>query len=248
MSVSTTTVPAFHDLGNARCVAHAAREAVALCRSCLTPRCGECVLKVEGVNHCAACHAALFPPAPPRETARPPRTATSMALSFARAIAAIGVYSLVAFVAIGAGVAFPFFANERLLAANRVRITDVRLGLSSYFTDIGEYPDSGRGLAALLAPSAADREDWRGPYETARAIDGRPARTPADEGKILDVFGRPVLYWASPVEEDDADGVPDFVYLASPGANGTFETPGVYEGRAPRDANGDDVVQWVVWP
>ena len=244
----SASVPAFHDLGSARCVAHPPRVAVALCRSCLTPRCGECVLKVEGVNHCAACHRALFPPAPPRASAPRPRTAGSIAISAARVIAAMGVYSTVALVAIAIGVAFPFFANERLLAANRTRVTDVRLNLSNYFADVGEYPDSARGLAALLAPSAADREDWRGPYETARATDGRPARSPADEGKVLDVFGRPIVYWSSPLEEDDEDGVPDLIYLASPGANGTFETPGVHEGRAPRDANGDDVVDWVVWP
>jgi len=241
-------VPAFHDLGSSRCVSHPPREAVALCRSCLTPRCGECVLKVEGVNHCSACHAKHFPPAPPRASTPPASTAGSFALSLARGILAIGVYSTVAFIAIGAGVAFPFFANERLLSANRERIEELQLSLSEYFNDTGNYPAPERGLGALLSSSAADRDDWRGPYAVARAPDGRPARSPADEGKVLDVFGRPIVYWASPVEEEDEDGVPDLVYLASPGANGAFETPGILEGRAPRDANGDDVVEWVVWP
>lgn len=244
----STSVPAFGDLGSSRCVSHVSREAVALCRSCLTPRCGECVIKVEGVNHCAACHVKLFPPAPPRSIAAPPRTASSTLISFARLLAAMAAYSMVALVAITAGVAFPFFVNERLLAANRQRITDVHLAVSAYYADIGEYPDAQRGLAALLAAGPDDREDWSGPYETARATDGRPAREPADEGKVLDVFGRPIVYWASPLEEDDDDGVPDLIYIASPGANGTYETPGVLEGRAPRDPNGDDVIQWVIWP
>lgn len=248
MSLSGAPVPAFHELRDSRCAAHPGREAVALCRSCLTPRCGECVLKVDGVNHCSACLAKIFPPAPPRDLAPPPRTTTSLAVSFVRVLAAISVYSLVALVAIAAGVAYPFFTNERLLAVNRVRVTNVHLSLSSYFSDTGVYPTRERGLLALLAASDDDREYWRGPYTTARAPDGRPARTPADEGKVLDVFGRPIVYWASPVEEDDEDGAPDLVYVASPGANGTFETPGVYEGKAPRDPSGDDVVHWLVWP
>jgi hypothetical protein len=248
MSLSGAPVPAFQELRDSRCTAHPAREAVALCRSCLTPRCGECVLKVDGVNHCAACLAAIFPPAPPASAAPPPRTATSVMMSLARAVAAMSVYSLVAVVAISAGVAYPFFANERLLAVNRVRVTNVHLALSSYFADTGVYPTRERGLAALLAAGPDDREEWRGPYTTARAPDGRPARNPGDEGKVLDVFGRPVVYWAAPVEEDDDDGVPDLVYVASPGANGSFETPGIYEGKAPRDPSGDDVVHWLVWP
>lgn len=248
MSLSGAPVPAFHELQDARCVSHAAREAVALCRSCLTPRCGECVLKVEGVNHCAACLAKLFPPAAPRDAAPAPRTGTSVALSFARVVAVFAMYAVVAVVGIGIGVAYPFFANERLLAVNKSRILDVSLGLSSYVNDTGVYPARERGLAALLTAAPDDRQTWRGPYTTIRATDGRPARTPADEGKVLDVFGRPIVYWASPIEEDDEDGAPDLVYLASPGANGSFETPGVREGKAPRDAAGDDVIQWVVWP
>lgn len=169
-------------------------------------------------------------------------------MTFARVAMVLALYSTVAIAAAAAGVAFPFFANERLLAANRERVTSVHLHLSSYFADTGGYPSRERGLAALLAPSDEDREDWRGPYTTIRAKDGRPARLPADEGKVLDVFGRPIFYWASPLEEDDDDGVPDLVYLASPGANGTYETPGVFEGKAPRDESGDDVITWIVWP
>ena len=240
-------VPAFGELPDARCASHAARPAVCLCRTCLTPRCGECAVKVDGVNHCAACTRVLFPPAPPATAARPLRT-DSAAWSFLRALAAIALYSTVAIGAASVGVAWPFFANERLLTANRSRVTQVHLGLSAYYADIGAYPAGERGLAALLAPGPSDRDYWRGPYVTARASEGRPARVPEDDGKVLDVFGRPLVYWADPLAPDDEDGVPDLVYVASPGANGRFETPGVLEGKAPRDESGDDVVQWVVWP
>lgn len=249
MSVSGAPVPAFTDLQSSRCVAHGAREAVALCRTCFSPRCGECVVKVDGVNHCGPCHVRLFPRAELRASAAPdPAETGGAAMTFFRVVFVLGLYSVIAFAAASAGVAYPFFANERLLAANRVRVTDVHLALSDYFADFEKYPDMDRGLRALLAANEEEREDWRGPYATARAKDGRPARDPADDGKVLDVFGRPLFYWAAPLAEDDEDGVPDLIYLASPGANGVYETPGVYEGKAPRDESGDDVIQWVVWP
>lgn len=245
MSASFGTIPPFTELAGTACTAHPARAAVALCRSCLTPRCGECVVKIDGVNHCAACLRALFPATPPP---RPPAAASTALRAVARGAAAIVLYGAVALAAAAAGVALPFFSNERQLAANRARITDVHLALSAYFADVGRYPEPERGLGALLAAGAPDRADWRGPYVTARAAGGRPARDPADEGKVLDVFGRPVVYFASPMGPEDEDGVPEKIYLASPGANGAFETPGVREGRAPRDEAGDDVVQWVRWP
>lgn len=254
--MSTGFVPSFESLADARCSAHAARPAVALCRSCLTPRCGECVVKLDGVNHCATCIARLFPPPIAPKPAGPAREgrflarrrSSSFGLSALRALAAIALYSFVALAAAAAGVALPFFANERLIAANRSRVTQVNLALSDYFGDVGRYPDPARGLDALLAPVPEDREMWRGPYVEARATDGRPARDPANEGRVLDVFGRPILYVAGPDTGEEDDGIPDYLYIASPGANGAWETPGVEEGRAPRDVSGDDVVQWVVNP
>lgn len=248
-------VPSFESLADARCAGHAARAAVALCRSCLTPRCGECVVKLDGVNHCARCLASLFPPPVPEKSADPARAARflarrqrSIGRSALRLLAALALYSVVAIGAAAAGAILPFFANERELAANRSRVTQVNLALSDYFGDVGRYPAADRGLDALLAPSAGDRDDWRGPYVEPRATEGRPARRAEDEGKVLDTFGRPILYYAAPDTGDVDDGVPDYLYIASPGANGAWETAGVEAGRAPHDVSGDDVVQWVVQP
>lgn len=45
--------------GAAACQYHPEREAIGVCVECRTRVCGECVTKVEGINHCAACLAKL---------------------------------------------------------------------------------------------------------------------------------------------------------------------------------------------
>jgi type II secretory pathway pseudopilin PulG len=230
------------------CAVHSARAACALCRSCGKPGCGECLTKADGVNRCASCLARAWPVRrlPPEmmrflATRAIPRSRT-------RVLLAALTYAFVALAAAAWGIALPFFANEEQLSKNRERMADVQLALAAYVDDVGRYPARERGLVALLAASSADRDRWKGPYLTARAADGHAALVTADAGKVLDAFGRPVFYWTSPVDESDPDATPDTIYLASPGANGVWDTPGVTSGKAPHDSSGDDVVQWIAWP
>ncbi len=120
---------------------------------------------------------------------------------------------------------------------------ELHLKLSAYQNDTGTYPPAERGLAALL--TAGGEDGWSGPYTTTRAKEGRPPLDPKDEGQVLDVFGRPVLYYVSPVE--DEEGMPARVFVGSAGANGTWDTPGIERGSPPRDPEGDDALEWVVW-
>ena len=245
-------LPPFREIAGGRCGTHADRAAAGVCRVCVTPSCSECLTRVDGVNHCARCLARLHPPRPePPPPFRAFAARARMPRSVLRLLGVFSVYALVALLAATWGVAQPFFANERRLEMNRSRLTEVHLALSAYYNDVGAYPPPERGLDALLAASAGDREFWAGPYLTARSPEGSPAREPADDGRVLDVFGRPVLYYSSPVPEDESQAVPDVpekVYIASPGGNGTWETAGVETGNAPREASGDDVLQWIAWP
>lgn len=244
-----TALPPFREIPGGRCDAHAGRAAAAVCRACVAPFCTECLTRIDGVNHCARCSARLHPPRPePPPPFRAFAARARMPRSALRLLGVFAVYSLVALLAATWGVAQPFFANERRLEVNRARLTEVHLALSAYFNDVGAYPPPSRGLDALLAASAADREFWGGPYLTARGTEGRGARDPADEGRVLDVFGRPIFYFASPLAAEETGEVPEKVYIASPGANGTWETAGIETGDAPREASGDDVLQWIAWP
>lgn len=261
---SLPPVPPIEQIAGSTCVAHPTRTAAALCRICFARCCGECTTRIDGVNHCSRCLARRFPakpePPPPFRAfaarARLPRSALRVA-------GVLFAYGGVAVLAAAYGIAMPFFENERRLAANAVRVTDVRLALTGYYNDVGTWPSATRGLAALLAASAEDREDWGGPYTTARATAGKAARTEADQGAVLDVFGRPVFYYASPLapanedesgddesgEDEEDDGESEKVYIASRGANGTWDTPGVESGTVSRgDPLGDDVVEWLAWP
>ena len=246
MSATTPPLPEF-DAAPRACAEHPARPAAGLCRSCLKGGCGECLTKADGTNLCATCLAKRLPTRRlPPELARMIATRPSVPRSIPRALIAIAIYGFAALAAAGAGVALPFFGNERLLQANRDRVAEVAAGLSRYDDDVGHYPDAKRGLDALLAPDAGDRDAWKGPYTTERATSGRGPQRPAFAGHVLDAFGRPILYVAT-ADPDDPGADPKRLYLASPGANGVWDTPGAVEGKAPHDPAGDDVLQWVLW-
>lgn len=57
----------------AACRNHPDREAIGVCVKCRTRVCGECSTKVDGINHCVACLAALAvgDPAGPRPVTAP---------------------------------------------------------------------------------------------------------------------------------------------------------------------------------
>lgn len=243
-------VPAFRDLAVAGCAVHPARAAVALCRTCLQACCGECATRRDGVNYCAACLAAsdtVLATAPGARQVRDAQRAATRGGAIlgtpARVAFTLAAYSLIAMLAAAWGIGMPFFANERRLEANRERVTQVQIALSSYYDDVGTYPSRERGLAALLASSEDDRDAWRGPYTTVQAAGGKGVNASKDPG-VADVFGAPILYFAKPGD----DGAMVIVYLASPGANGTWDTPGIDGGNPPHEPSGDDVLKWVVWP
>ena len=75
--------------GAATCQHHPEREAIGVCVACRTRLCGECVTKVEGINHCVACLAKLA-----AEGARRPIEARRAPLE-ANAPWAAGTYLLV---------------------------------------------------------------------------------------------------------------------------------------------------------
>lgn len=245
-------VPPIEEIAGSSCAVHPARPAAALCRICFTRCCGECTTRIEGVNHCARCLVRLYPPKPePPPPFRAFAARAKLPRSALRVLGVIAAYGSVAVMVAAYGIAMPFFENERRLAANKDRLSEVHLALSHYYNDVGAWPSSERGLPALLAASAEDRDDWAGPYTTARATGGKAPRTEQDQGQVLDVFGRPVFYFASPFDpeaEDEEVLEPAKVYIASRGANGTWDTPGVETGNAPREALGDDVVDWLEWP
>jgi len=53
----------------AACQSHADREAIGVCVACRARICAECSTKVDGINHCVRCLAALAAPAPARAPA-----------------------------------------------------------------------------------------------------------------------------------------------------------------------------------
>lgn len=249
---SLPPVPPIEEIAGSSCAAHPARPAAALCRICFARCCGECSTRIEGVNHCARCLARLFPPRPePPPPFRAFAARAKLPRSALRVLGVLVAYGSVALLVAAYGIAMPFFENERRLSANKDRVSEVHLALSGYYNDVGRWPTADRGLPALLAASAEDREYWAGPYTTARASGGKAARAEGDQGEVLDVFGRPIFYFVSsfdPEAEDEEVLEPAKLYIASRGANGTWDTPGVETGNAPREALGDDVVDWLQWP
>ena len=242
-------LPHFRDLHLGACANHPPRDVVALCRVCQKSCCGECATRQDGVNFCAECLAtrdaalALAPGARQIRAAQESATRGAALLGTpARVLVTAALYFVAVALAAAWGIGMPFFANERRLEANKERMTEVQIALSAYYDDVGHYPPKERGLSALLAANDDDRSDWRGPYVTALASGGKAGsqKDPA----VVDVFGQPILYIAKTAEDDSME----VLYLASPGANGVWDTPGIESGNPAHDPAGDDVIKWVVWP
>jgi len=232
--------------GVGACASHPTRDAVALCRRCLMPCCGECATRRADINYCAGCISALdaeLLAIPGSRQVRAAQAASAFAWAGTplRLLVVMAAYGLLTLLAASYGVGMPFFANERRQQANQERLADVQQALTSYQNDVGKYPASDRGLAALLSATDDDRDTWRGPYITAQANGGRAGTSfkPA----VFDVFGQPILYYAKPGEDEEMAEV----YIASRGGNGSWDTPGIETGNPPHEASGDDVLKWVVW-
>jgi hypothetical protein len=76
----------------AACRNHPEREAIGICVECRARICSECVTKVDGINHCVACYAALADRGAERERAadRP----TPRWLAHAAALSLLGLATL----------------------------------------------------------------------------------------------------------------------------------------------------------
>lgn len=59
-TASTSTLPA-----RATCQTHPATEAIGVCTRCKRRICGECVTRIDGINHCTTCLASLAKPVQP---------------------------------------------------------------------------------------------------------------------------------------------------------------------------------------
>jgi hypothetical protein len=57
-------------VSSASCEQHEGRAAVGICVHCKRPLCGDCITKVDGINHCRACLETQAP-APPQSARRP---------------------------------------------------------------------------------------------------------------------------------------------------------------------------------
>ncbi len=69
----------------------------------------------------------------------------------------------------------------------RLQIADLGAALDLYYLDVGRYPTTGEGLAALVSPPEAVR-DWNGPYLKKTAVPNDPwgrayqFKAPGDNG------------------------------------------------------------------
>jgi len=125
-------------------------------------------------------------------------------------------------------------ARRNVAAMNALGFT-----LDDFFLDVARYPTPEEGLSALVTGDpdgdGARVPGWRGPY-----LRGDKVRYDRLEGQFLDAWGNPVIYWCGPEQS--------WVYAASAGVNGRFDTEAL--GTADFDGGdlGDDLLVWVEGP
>jgi hypothetical protein len=66
--------------GATACANHPRREAIGICVRCRTQVCGECTTKVDGINYCVSCLAALA--GPKREKREVAKTSSPLVAAF----------------------------------------------------------------------------------------------------------------------------------------------------------------------
>ncbi len=141
-----------------------------------------------------------------------------------------------------AGSAAVRLRTQALSLRNEAAMKALGFSLDDFFLDVGRYPRLDEGLAALVTGDpdgdGSSIEGWRGPY---LRLDGARVRYDRLSGSFLDAWGRSVLYWT--------DRGQLWVYAASPGADGRFDTPGI----GGPDFSGlpdgsDDVIVWAEGP
>ncbi|ACA16107.1 general secretion pathway protein G [Methylobacterium sp. 4-46] len=91
----------------------------------------------------------------------------------------------------------------------RIQVKNLAQAVELYYLDLGTYPTTQEGLAALVTPPEGARAAWRGPY----LRDGKG---------LLDPWGRPFLY-----RSPGAGGAPFEIAFTDPDAPGRGAAPEV---------------------
>lgn len=200
---------------------------VAACSRCGRPLCPACRDVVAGSAHCRTCGVARM-----REERRPRPDTAPVLLTLAGSALAGAVFVAVALT--GA-------RQAALQHANRIGLERVAYALDDFYLDQGRYPTPQEGLTALMLDdptgSGTPLGRWSGPYLTE---DAAPIRFSWTHRGLLDAWGQPVVYYA---ELDER-----WVYVASPGADGVIDSPGLGTLAFSGDRVGDDVIAWVEGP
>jgi len=122
---------------------------------------------------------------------------------------------------------------------NAAAMSALGFTLDDFFLDVARYPSAEEGLAALVTGDpdgdGVRVPGWRGPY-----LRGDKVRYDRLEGQFLDAWGNPVIYWCGP---DQA-----WVYAASAGVNGRFDTTALGTAEFGGDEAADDRIVWVEGP
>jgi len=212
------------------CDAHPQSPARAACADCAASLCGACRCRLGGVSRCARCHALAIEAPQPSPTRAGRLTAAVLTVVGA---AVLGV--------LAAGVLAFQLRAEAVSRRNQAALEGLGFTLDDFFLDLTRYPAPEEGLSALVT---ADPDGdgvripgWAGPY---LRLDAGGLRYDRLRGRFLDAWGNPLVYWA------DADQ--HWVFVASAGGNGRFDTDGVATGAFAGRAGGDDRIIWVQGP
>jgi len=151
----------------------------------------------------------------------------------------LGIAALLGCFALSLGLAW--HGTEQQARADRETLARLRFALEDFYLDLGRYPSVSEGFAALVTSDPElDGEpllDWHGPYLDLGRLD---LLWSSRRGGLSDRRGNAVLYYANPQG--------DWVYLASSGADGRIDTPGLGSAAFGGVPEGDDIVVWVEGP
>jgi hypothetical protein len=210
------------------CTNHPERFGTGICTRCKGIFCGECLTKIDGINHCTYCLERLRE----KREVEVKRWESIFASIFLPLFLLLSAGGWVFFALLPPGIRY---LDIRLKAPmNIARMEVIKSGLLSFYKDTEHLPAQDEGIEALITSDAngdgIETTGWNGPYLPDEEI------SMDDEGEILDVYGHPIKYIK--MGEDKA-------LVASMGANGRWETDlsnlsGGERGR------GDDVVVWVL--
>ncbi len=99
---------------------------------------------------------------------RIPQTRTSQAAGRQQGFSLVEILFVIALIALIASVAISnltgTFGGQQEKIASQIVNQGMKLSLTAYMLDIGNYPSSEEGLAALVKSPAGKESRWKGPY------------------------------------------------------------------------------------